>query len=153
MKTSVVAWLRRPSAKFRTSLRIALDGDEAVGVTDAFIVRFLRSLVAFLLLDESPNFIALDILHRNVHDQTAHEASRTSHQPSLSIFMMRVLSRPVIRWCSDRVSFHQGVASAQSDLLFGDVDLAQRERVRFGVGLAAVRAPEPPQPITVLPEA
>ena len=38
-----------------------------------FVVRFFGRLVAFLLVDEAPNFIALDILHRNVHDQAAHE--------------------------------------------------------------------------------
>src|ERR1035437_2010315 len=48
---------------------VAFDGNEAVGVTDAVIVRFKRGLVAFPLLNEGPDFVALNILHRDVDDQ------------------------------------------------------------------------------------
>src|ERR1035437_1851262 len=53
--------------------RVPLDGHEAVGITDAVIVRFKRRLVTFLLANVAPYFVALDILYRDVDDQAAHQ--------------------------------------------------------------------------------
>src|SRR5580704_17379534 len=52
---------------------MALDGDETIRIAQAVIVGLFDCLVLFLLAHVSPNFIALDLLHRNVDDQTAHE--------------------------------------------------------------------------------
>ena len=58
---------------WQNQLAVTFDSDEAVRVADAVIVRFYRRLVAFLLLDEGPNLVALYVLHRDVDDQSAHE--------------------------------------------------------------------------------
>jgi hypothetical protein len=52
---------------------MALDGDEAIGIAQAVIIGLFRGLVLLFLADVSPDFIALNLFHRNIHDQTAHE--------------------------------------------------------------------------------
>jgi hypothetical protein len=42
-----------------------LDSDEGISIADLSFVRFGCPLVAFLLAHESPDFVALHILHRN----------------------------------------------------------------------------------------
>jgi hypothetical protein len=42
---------------------VALNGDEAIGVANAVIVGFVRCLIAFLLLNEGPDLVALNILN------------------------------------------------------------------------------------------
>ncbi len=49
------------------------DGDETVGVTERVILGFILGLVLFLLADVSPNLIALNVLDRNIHNQTARQ--------------------------------------------------------------------------------
>jgi len=52
---------------------VALDGDKGLGVADGFVVSFLGPLVALLLLDEAPYFIALHVPYPHVHHQPAQE--------------------------------------------------------------------------------
>src|SRR5712691_5569411 len=52
---------------------MALDGDKAIGITQAVVLGFRCGLVLFLLPDVPPNLIALDLLHGHIHDQPAHE--------------------------------------------------------------------------------
>ena len=78
---------------------ISLDGYEAVGVTDAVVARFERCLVSFLLLNEGPDFIALNVTHGNIHDQFAREfftflAART--KSFINVLMSTSVMRSVL---------------------------------------------------------
>jgi hypothetical protein len=57
----------------QNELRVALDSHECVGIADGLVGGFLRALVAFLLLDEAPDFISLNVLDRDVDNQPGHE--------------------------------------------------------------------------------
>jgi hypothetical protein len=57
----------------QNQLRAALNGDETVGVANAFVVGFRRQFVGLLLVDVAPDLIALNIAHRDVHYHPAHE--------------------------------------------------------------------------------
>ena len=52
---------------------MALDSDEAVLITDRFVVLFFGALVALLLSDERPNFVSLNVSNRHVDNEAAHD--------------------------------------------------------------------------------
>lgn len=56
----------------QNQLAIPLNGNEAVGVPDAVVVSFPRPFVRFFLLDETPNFIALNWNLLEIHNRKRH---------------------------------------------------------------------------------
>lgn len=133
-------------------LGIAFDGDKTVGVTDAAIVRFLGTLVAFLLLDESPNLIALDILHRDIHDQTAHNGSALFASQHQQIHDGVAIQIGDAFGAADGVAFDQQ-AKREYDPLLRNVASSQGGFVGFGVGLFAERAAKTAKAIAVFAKA
>ena len=76
MKMSVVRWSCFPSAKFRTNLeRRSLDCHECVGVSKIGVIAWPHSLL--LLETESPDFVQLNVLYRNVADLLTQELLAT----------------------------------------------------------------------------
>ena len=48
--------------------RMALDPDECVRIADADVVRFGWALMALFFLNESPDFVTLNVVHFDVAD-------------------------------------------------------------------------------------
>lgn len=60
--------------KGQDQLCVAFDRDKLLGIADGIIVLFLLTLLRFLLLDKSPDFIRLHVLDGNVDDEPAHDS-------------------------------------------------------------------------------
>jgi hypothetical protein len=133
-------------------LRIAFDGNKAVGVPYPFIVRFLYRLVAFLLADESPNFIALDIFHRNVHDQAPHQCvalltgGNEDFHDRVDVEIGNALRAP------QAVTFDQQ-PKGEHDAILRDIGAFERGLVGFRVGLLAERATKTAKTVAMFAEA
>jgi hypothetical protein len=139
-------------SEVENELGVPLDGNEAVGVADAVIVRFKRCLVAFLFLDKSSDFIALNVLHGNIDDQTAHEffaLLASFHQDfheGIDVQIGNALRAP------QAVAFDHK-AQGQHDALLGDIRAIQRGLVGFGIGFVAPGAAEALKAVPVRSEA
>ena len=132
----------------QNQLGVPLDSDEAVGIADAVIVRFKGGLIAFLLLNEGPDFVTLNVLHWDVDDQAAHEPfallasfHQNAHE-GIDVQIGNALRAP------QTVSLDQE-PEGQHDALLGNVGPFQRGLVVLGVGLAAHRAAEALKAIAV----
>ena len=62
-----------PEGEIQNELRSAFDSDEAVGIANTLVVGFRRQLVPFFLVDVAPDLIALNVVHRDIHNHPAHE--------------------------------------------------------------------------------
>ena len=71
-----------PEGEVQNQLAVPLKSNETVGVTDAVIVRFVRRFVRFLFPHLTPDFIALNVANRNIHDETDPSAFHTGRQPA-----------------------------------------------------------------------
>jgi hypothetical protein len=149
----VRAGLAAPAqSEVQHQLGVPFDGDEAVGVADAVIVRFKRCLVAFLFLDKSPDLIALNILDGDIDDEAAH---------NLLAFLAGLHQDPhdgVDVQVGDALCAPQAIAfdqepECQHDALLGDVGAFQRGLVVLSVGLVALGATEAAQAIPMDSEA
>lgn len=126
-------------SEVKNEFGISFDGNETVGVPNAAIVRFLGALVAFLLLHEAPNLIALNIFHRHVHDQAARDGGAlfTGQRQQLHDGVAVQVRDPL--GTADGVAFDQQ-AKSEYDPILGNVASGQGGFVGFGVGLFAERA-------------
>ncbi|MEK7995444.1 MAG: hypothetical protein AAB403_16715 [Planctomycetota bacterium] len=105
-----------------------------------------------MLLDETPDFIGLNVHHWDVDDHPAHELltllAGQYQQPKDGIAVNP--GDPL--GAADAGPFDEQLES-EKGLVHGHGHAAQGLLVRLRVGLRALRAAEPPQPIPVLPEA
>ena len=58
----------------QNELEVSFDGNETIGVTDLVVVRFPRPFVGFLLLNETPDLVALNIRDRDISDVLRHQS-------------------------------------------------------------------------------
>jgi hypothetical protein len=139
-------------SEVKNELHFSLDGDEALGVTDAVVVRFPGELVGFLLLDKSPDLIGLNVRHWNVYDEPAHELfAPLAGEYQKFRDRVSVDVRDALR-AAEGVAFNQEPES-QHDAMLGEIATFQDRLVGFGVRLVALGAPEAAQAIPVLAEA
>jgi hypothetical protein len=108
-----------PQSEVQNKLAVTLDGDECVGIPDAVAVRFVWPLVGFLLLNETPDFIALNIRHPDIanlltHDPLAVLASEHQHREH---GLWLHIAEP--RRTANGVSFHKAIQD-HAHLLLGE---------------------------------
>jgi hypothetical protein len=66
-------------------LGVALDGDEAVGVTNPFVMGLQRGFVGLLLENIAPDFIALNIGDGNVDQRFFRGTFRSAPRPAPAV--------------------------------------------------------------------
>ena len=112
------------------------------------VMRLLGCLVTFLLLNESPNFVALDIFDGDVHNQPAHHlfallaSSYQDLQNRIAMDASQALGGP------NRGSFDEQIEDSQ-DLFSGHRHASNERLSRFAVGLPALRATKPERAVSV----
>ena len=130
--------------------RMPFNSDEAPRITDIHIIACKGIFMTFLLLDEIPNFVQLNILHRNTADFAGQErfALLAGNDQELddrfAVQATQALRTP------DAVTFNQESKCELAALLFKVVFHPERLCVRFGKCLTAVVATVALQSIAML---